>query len=229
MVKIPVKLIKVQSLDVSLTPIKDVSKIEEQNDGPKPTREQVADFKQNRSNVIEEYLYPQLRRTGDIFHGAQSRNKIISDDIGEEEAKRLGLIKRTYDYDVYSRSPKSHARAIENAIDKRYNADMAYIEKKAMGKAQPSFLTTNLTPFSKRKHDRWVVVTRATPSYQDAEVDYTTLPDRKVHTIKKKGIKHEKIESALERHNELVNVPMRAHKTWEDIKRLKKYLEYMEE
>lgn len=197
---------------------------------PPPTREQREHFKENREEVIERYLEPQLRKTKNIFHGGQSRNKLIIDEIGEEKARELGLLKRTYDYDVYSKHPEKHARQLENKIDNYYDADMTYVKQESIGRDVKTFINPGPINISKpreeSKHKRFTVNAMHTPSGK-SEVDYATLPDRNVKTLTKDGIRHETICSTLERHKTLVHQPRRAAKTWEDLRRLRKYKEYI--
>jgi len=75
---------------MKLTPLITRREVFEINDGPMPTREQQEHFRKNRDKVIKKYLIPQLKKTGNVLHGAQSRNMLIEDDVGKEKAKKMG-------------------------------------------------------------------------------------------------------------------------------------------
>jgi hypothetical protein len=189
-----------------------------------PTPQQLQHFKENRERVIQKPLYAQLKRTGDVFHGAKSRNEIITHTVGKKKAEKYDLLKDSYDYDVYTDEPEIRAEEIKNKINKKYKSEMSNIEGRVIGKKPPTFVKPEKIEHDvEKRHERWVVRTPVTPK-DKVEVDYATYPDRKIKTKKIKGVNHESIETTLERHYILVHQPLRTHRTWEDIRRLKRFI-----
>jgi len=187
----------------------------EYGDGPKPTQDQLNHFKEHRKAIVESKLFPQLKRTKDTLHGAQSRNIQIKKKIGKEEAEKRELIAQTYDYDVWSRFPKKRAIEIENKLDKHFKADIAQVEKAPVGKKAPDYKS------SKRRVERYTVVTPVTPAGKN-EVDFTTLPIRPFKTNSIDGIKHETLKSSYKRAQEDKDIPIRTTRAYAEIRNTEK-------
>jgi len=187
-------------------------------DAPKPTPECIKEFKANRETILEPILFSQSKKHGTILHGAQSRNIMISNEIGKKKAEELGLLKPTYDYDVWAKSPRARALEAEKAIDKKMGCDIAYVKVEQIGR-EPG------TKGKKEDFKRYTIVTPVTPPSRQ-EIDYATPPDKKKRPYKVitvKGVKHQDLESAYERAHELKWQPKRSFKTWMDIRIYQKY------
>lgn len=190
--------------------------------GPEPTREDIEYFKSHRKDILEPPLFSQSKRTGTVLHGAQSRNIVISEHLGEDVAQQKGLLKPTYDYDVWSKNPQKSAMEIEKKIDKTLGKDMAYIKVEVMGKSPG-------TVGKKKDFQRFTVMAKATPPTRQ-EVDYATFPlksERPYEVIKVGGVKHEDIQSAYNRAHEIKYNPKRYFKTFDDIRRMRTYQKLM--
>jgi len=192
----------------------------EANDGPPPTREQLQKFKENREEIIESKLFPQIKSTKNVLHGAQSRNRLIKKLLGEEEAKRQGLLSATYDYDVWSGMPKKHAVDIENKLDKQFKSDIAQVQKLQMGVATPGE--------PKEHYERYGVVTRVTPAGKQ-EIDYSFFPNRPFKTVNVGGVRQETLKSTYEKAHKLKYQPRRGFKHWKEIRTLEAVEEKLKE
>ena len=185
--------------------------------GKEPTREEISYFKEHRKDILEPPLFAQSKRTGTALHGAQSRNIIMEHDLGDV-AHQKGLLKPTYDYDVWSKNPKKSAVEIEKTIDKKLGSDMTYIKVEAISKAPG-------TTGTKRDFERYTLMARATPATRQ-EVDYATFPiksERPYNIVKIGGVKHEDVVSALDRAHDIKYNPKRYFKTFADIHRMNTY------
>lgn len=191
---------------------------------PEPTQECIKEFRSNRESILKPILFKQSKKHGTILHGAQSRNILISHEIGEEKARELGLLKSTYDYDVWAKSPRARAIEAEKAIDKKMDCDIAYIKVAAIAR-EPG------TKGKKEDFKRYTIVTPVTPPSKQ-EIDYATPPDKKkipYKVIKIGGVKHQDLESAYERAHQLKWQAKRSFKTWKDIRIIEQFYKLKEE
>jgi len=185
----------------------------EKGDAPPPSQEQLQFFSKNRKAILESKLVPQLRKSRDVLHGAESRNTIVKQKIGQEEAKKQNLITRTYDYDVWSKMPRKRAVEIENEIDKEFGADVAQVEKLPVGKDAPDYQSSK----KGKKIERYGVVTPLTPAGKQ-EVDYASFPVRSFATNTINGVRHETLKSSYRRAQEDKDRPIRSERAYREIR-----------
>lgn len=192
--------------------------ITEKNDGPVCSVEQISHYQENWDKILPPKIVGQLKRTGDIMHGSFSVNMQLPTEFHRE----------AHDIDVWAKKPSLRAKQMENAIDKCVGCDIAHIKEETMGKTAPKVQTLG-PPCMKEKEakpkghfKRYTVITQPK---NDVDVDYSTFPtDRPIIIRDLKGVRHETLDSALERAYELQYRPMRAGRAREDIQRIEAYM-----
>jgi len=189
----------------------------EKNDGPGCSIEQTRNYQENWDKILPPKVIKQLKRTGDTMHGSYSVNLQMPEEFHRQ----------AHDIDVWSKKPSTRATEMENAIDKCVGCDIAHIKEQAIGKAAPKIQTLG-PPRLREKGDDKVQFTRytvVTEPKNDVDVDYGSYPtDRPLKTRSLSGIKHEALDSALERAYGLQYRPMRAGRAREDIRRIESYM-----
>jgi len=187
--------------------------------------EQRTHFKQNRKEVMEKHLIPQLKKSGDTLHGRHAVNKQYEHYLGKELAEQEQLTKPTYDYDVWSKEPEQRAKSLEQSIDKYYGCDFAFCEPAMVG-IDPRTAHENREP--KGAFSRWVVKTRATPQGQQ-EVDYTTYPNRPYKKKKIDGVNYEALDSAMMREEDMKMRPKRYFRSYDNLRKYQKFRSMIDE
>ena len=207
------KIIPLKSVDlldpVVLKPFSDQSdnpQITGRGDCKRCSREKVEYFVRNWDKILPPKVIKSVKKHGDVMHGARSVNMIV----GKEYSRR------TKDFDIYSKRPKTRAEEIEDAIDKACGCDMAYVYRQPIPKMNAF---TEEDKFTAKE----LYIVKTVPN-QDGDVDYMKIP-KGLPTHTRKGIKHENLSEALRKAKKNLNHPLRAQKASVDIKRINAYLE----
>lgn len=182
-------------------------------DAPTPTREQIEHFKANREKIMEDLVKKDVKRNKGIVHGKRMANRFYEKQLGHETAKEHELSIPTQDWDVWVRRPISRADRMQQTIDRRIGADVAYAKKE-------------ISPQDSKS--RWTVRTRES---EDPDVDYVAYPDPFMHPYeseKENGIRYETMKSFLARAKALQYQPFRFSKAYADLQRWKHYQELKE-
>lgn len=181
------------------------------NDGPRPDQKDFDKFYNNRDKTIKGLVESKAKKHNSILHGKHNVNYLFAHYLGKERARKAGLIKPTYDYDVWALNAKQRAIEMQKAIDKQIGADIAYAEKEINPPAMKS---------------RWVVRIKDKP--EDEEVDYATIPNPKLHMIETttiNGIRRETLRSSASRDLQILHgaVPMLQHRAPARLERYEKF------
>ena len=191
-------------------------RITEANDGPRCSRDQIRNFRENWEKHVPPRVVRQLKKSGDVMHGAYSVNMQMPSRFH----------RKTNDIDVYSRQPYQRAREIENQLDRCAGCDIAHVKTesfqvdpdKPMSVEPPKF--SELRKQKEESPDRAVVITAQ--RYED--VDYATFPpDRRIASKVVNGVRHETLEEAYIRAHAIKNKPMRSARAYADINRIEAY------
>ena len=177
-----------------------------------PTVEELENFKENREKYMNKLVTSDVKRHKGILHGKHNLNYLYKRDLGKK-AELYGIIKETYDYDVWVSDPMKRADRMQDKIDRKMKCDIAWAEK------------TNNPRDAK---SRWVVKTKATPTRSE-EVDYVSYPNPKMHpyqTRKINGLERETLLSSAARDKQILHgsVPMLQHKAPDRLENYQMYL-----
>lgn len=134
----------------------------------------------NRKTLVEKPILNQSRRDKTVIYGCYAVNKLVN-----KHDKR-----DTYDFDVYSRTPRRHALEIEKSIDQGLGANVAYVEKTRYiegKKVKPLFrVKTHIN--------------------DNVEADFNTMPGG-VQYKTKKGVRFESLKHAEQKYNRMIDNP----------------------
>jgi hypothetical protein len=164
-------------------------------------REVAEHWQSHRDEIIQKKLEKQK---GIILHGAQNVNK---------QVKKAGLpvkyIKKTYDYDVFTNTPKEHAEEMAQHINKQYGIKFATAVRTVMGRAPLS---------AKVKGEDRLLYRIKTPinAKEEYELDYMTPP---------KDLKVERINGVVGESLECVVNPKRIYKSAQGVQWNKRWRE----
>lgn len=188
------------------------------NDGPVCSVEQMRNYQENWDKILPPKVVKQLKRTGNIMHGSYSVNMQMPTEFHRQ----------AHDIDIWAKKPSLRASQMENTLDKCVGCDIAHVKEETMGKTAPKVQTLGPPRMKERETEpeghfkRYTVITQPK---NDVDVDYSTFPtDRPVRIRELKGVRHETLDSALERARELQYRPMRAGRAREDIQRIESYM-----
>ena len=133
-----------------------------------------------RDKLVEKPILNQSRRDGTVLYGAYAVNKLV----GKHNERN------TYDFDVYSSTPKHHAIEIEQSIDHGVNADLAYVEQTSytMGKKEKPLFRVKT-----RMNDR-------------VEADFNTMPTG-IRFVKRSGVRYETLGRAEKKYDRMLSHP----------------------
>jgi len=187
----------------------------EKNDGPSCNVEQMRNYRENWDDVLLPKVTKELKKTDDIMHGSYSVNMQVSKSYRRE----------AHDIDVWSKRPKAMATRIENAIDKCVGCDIAHVKVQKIGKSPNRKQSLGPPGNNKTPKDYFTRYTVVTQPENDVDVDFSTIPDdRPLKTRTLKGVRHETLDSALERAYDIQDIPYRAERAKQDIKRIEGYM-----
>lgn len=218
--KIAIRVKPLKATPFFATPIRNVveplPKITEKNDGPACSMEQVRDFQENWERHVPPRVIKQTKRKGNILHGAFSANMQMPAEFHRP----------THDIDVWSMKPSSHAKEIENEIDRCAGCDIAHVEETKVLKKQDmhTLLPPSQRPLEDEDEIKFKRFTVVTKPRNDVDVDYSIPPDdRPLKKTRVNGVWHESLEGAYERAQSIRYRPMRAGRAAQDIKRIEDY------
>lgn len=133
-----------------------------------------------RDKLVKQPIMRQSRRDGTVLYGANAVNALVGPDFS----------RNTYDYDVYSRMPLSHARELERHIDRGVNADLMYVEQTSYpsdGKEKRLFRVKNCLN-------------------DVVEADYNGMPDD-IQFVKRGGVRYETLGRASKKYDKMIRQP----------------------
>lgn len=189
--------------------------ITEKNDGPSCSVEQMHNYRENWDKLLLPKVTKELKQTDDIMHGSYSVNMQVTKPYRRE----------AHDIDIWSKDPGAMARRIENEIDKCVGCDIAHVKVQKIGKSASRAQTLGPPRMSNTPKDYFIRYTVVTQPKNDVDVDFSTIPtDRPLKTRTLRGVKHEVLDSALQRAYDIQNIPLRAARAREDIKRIEGYM-----
>jgi len=199
----------------SRTPSVRKKRVIEKNDGPSCNVEQMRNYRENWDDVLLPKVTKELKKTDDIMHGSYSVNMQVSEPYRRE----------AHDIDVWSSKPKAMATRIENAIDKCVGCDIAHIKIQKIAKSPSRKQSLGPPGKDDTPQDYFTRYTIVTQPENDVDVDFSTIPDdRPLKTRRLRGIRHETLDSALERAYDIRDIPYRAERAAQDIKRIEGYM-----
>lgn len=189
-------------------------RIIEKDDAPSCNLEQMQNYRENWDDILLPKVTKELKKTDDIMHGSYSVNMQVTKPYRRE----------AHDIDVWAKKPKAMATRIENAIDKCVGCDIAQVKVQKIGKSPSRKQALGPPGKSDVPKDYFTRYTVITQPENDVDVDFSTIPDdRPLKTRTLRGIRHETLDSALERAYDIQDIPYRAARAKEDIKRIEGY------
>ena len=132
----------------------------------------------NRDRLVKKPVERLSRKHGDVIYGRHAVNKLLGP----------GYHRDTYDYDVYSKNPRSHAVMVENRIDRGTKSNLAYVEP------------ARIDMYGKTKT---VYRVKVRP-YDTGEVDFNRMPSD-VRYVKKNGVRYETIGKAHKKYSKMID------------------------
>ncbi len=144
---------------------------------PKARFSDLFELWENRKKLVVKPIMNQSRRAGTVIYGRHAVNKLLG----------RGYHRDTYDYDIYSGMPRSHALQLEQSIDRGTNSNLAFI--------QPKKIVIN----GKSK----TVYRVKTRPHETTEADYSHKP-KKLSFIVKNGVRYESLERADRKYSKMI-------------------------
>lgn len=144
---------------------------------PKSTHSDVLELKDKRKSLVLNPIFKQSRQDGTVLYGRHALNMIMG----------KGFHRETYDFDVYSKTPKEHAVEIEQSIDRGTNSNLAYVKQTHYmkgGKQMPLY-RVKIRP------------------YDSNEADFNKMP-KGIKFIKKKGVRLETLGRAKKKYEGMI-------------------------
>jgi len=135
------------------------------------------ELQSNRKHLVQRPIENMSRKKGDVLYGRHAVNNLLG----------AGYHRETYDYDVYSYHPRSHAIRIEKSIDRGTNSNLAYVD--------PMRIDVN----GKKK-----TIFRVKTRHNDTvEVDYNFMPgDIRYET--RRGVRYETLNRAHKKYSKMI-------------------------
>lgn len=183
-------------------------------DGPRCSREQEQNYKENWEKILPPKVVRQIKRKGGVLHGSWSVNKQVGPQFS----------RRARDMDIWANEPKDRAEEMENEIDRHVGCDIMCVKEQIIPKGVG--VMQKLGPprkVSEKKHMRYNVEA----PHDTGSADYSHFPDDAVRlqTTRVNGVQHETLEAAYQRSLNCRYQPLRATKALKDKKRIEKYWE----
>ena len=154
------------------------------------------ELQSNRNRLVRQPILRQSRRDKTVIYGGHALNKIMG----------RGFQRNTYDYDVYSNKPLSHARQIERSIDRGTNSDLAFVEKTDY-------------PSGGTSKDLFRVKIRVNDA---VEADYNRMP-KGIRIIKRNGVRYESLGDAKSKYHWMNRNPQANRTGYGEIHRIEMY------
>jgi len=164
-------------------------------------------WKAHRDEIIQRKLE---RQKGIILHGAQNVNKQVT-----KAGLPLKYIKRTYDYDVFTNTPKEHSEEMAHHINLHYGFPFATSIRTVMGRAPLAISRV------KGKSRLLYRVGTAINKPKEYELDYMT-PPADVKSERINGVRGESLECVVQPSRVYKAAQgMQWNKRWQEVARIK--------
>jgi len=164
-------------------------------------------WKAHRDEIIQRKLE---RQKGIILHGGQNVNKQVV-----KAGLPLKYIKRTYDYDVFTNTPKEHSEEMAHHINLHYGFPFATSIRTVMGRAPLAISRV------KGKSRLLYRVGTAINKPKEYELDYMT-PPADVKSERINGVRGESLECVVQPSRVYKAAQgMQWNKRWQEVARIK--------
>jgi len=164
-------------------------------------------WKAHRDKIIQRKLE---RQKGIILHGGQNVNKQVV-----KAGLPLKYIKRTYDYDVFTNTPKEHSEEMAHHINLHYGFPFATSIRTVMGRAPLAISRV------KGKSRLLYRVGTAINKPKEYELDYMT-PPADVKSERINGVRGESLECVVQPSRVYKAAQgMQWNKRWQEVARIK--------
>ena len=164
-------------------------------------------WKAHRDKIIQRKLE---RQKGIILHGGQNDNKQVV-----KAGLPLKYIKRTYDYDVFTNTPKEHSEEMAHHINLHYGFPFATSIRTVMGRAPLAISRV------KGKSRLLYRVGTAINKPKEYELDYMT-PPADVKSERINGVRGESLECVVQPSRVYKAAQgMQWNKRWQEVARIK--------
>jgi len=154
------------------------------------------ELQSNRNRLVRQPILRQSRRDKTVLYGAHAVNKLVGPRYS----------RTTYDYDVYSNKPLSHAQQIERSIDRGTNSDLAFVEKTSY-------------PSGGTDKDLYRVKIRFNNT---VEADYNRMP-KGIRIIKRNGVRYESLRDAKSKYHWMNRNPQASRTAFGELHRIEMY------
>jgi len=178
---------------------------------PRPTQQQIQNYKDNHRTWINEIVMDSLRKhqKTDALHGSKSLQLIIGP----------AYPRKPQDYDVFSEEERKRATQIEKQLDQKAGCDIArtryeYIPKVSFGPDDPYT----------GKH---LYIVETPLIHGDTSVDYMNMPEN-LPTETHNGIRHQSLDVSYQKAStRIYRQPLKASKASQDMHAIREYYHRM--